>query len=100
MRTFDSLPSKHYITKEIKLSLPESKYAPIWKKLKATRNCRITAPIIYHKTIIKMVKNKRDDDIAYRFELAERGLTHVIKTRITGTVITFTLTEKSTLEAL
>ena len=47
-----------------------------------------------------MVKNKRDDDIAYRFELAERGLTHVIKTRITGTVITFTLTEKSTLEAL
>ena len=47
-----------------------------------------------------MVKNKRDDDIAYRFELSEKGLTHVIKTKIVGTVITFSLSVKSTLEAL
>lgn len=82
------------------MPLPVSKYAPIWKQLKASKKCRITAPSQYHRTIIKMVKNKRDDDIAYRFELAERGLTHVIKTKIIGTIITFTLTEKSTLEAL
>ena len=47
-----------------------------------------------------MVKNKRDDDFGYKFELSERGLTHVIKTRIVGTVVTFTLKEQSTLEAL
>lgn len=47
-----------------------------------------------------MVKNKRDDDLGYRFQLSERGLTHVIKTKVIGTVITFSLTEKSTLEAL
>ena len=82
------------------MPLPASKYSPIWNKLKRENSCRITAPVIYHKTIIKMVKNKRDDDIAYRFELAERGLTHVIKTKIIGTVITFTLKQKSTLEAL
>lgn len=82
------------------MPLPVSKYLPIWSQLKSSKKCRITAPIQYHRTIIKMVKNKRDDDIAYRFELAERGLTHVIKSKITGTVIAFSLTEKSTLEAL
>ena len=82
------------------MPLPASKYIPIWNQLKAKKTCRITAPIQYHKTIVKMVKNKRDDDVGYRFELAERGLTHVIKTKVIGTVITFSLTEKSTLEAL
>lgn len=82
------------------MPLPASKYLPIWRELKAKKTCRITAPIRYHRTIIKMVKNKRDDDIEFRFELSERGLTHVIKTKVVGTVITFTLTQKSTLGAL
>lgn len=47
-----------------------------------------------------MVKNKRDDDIGYRYELSERGLTHTIKTRIKDTVITFTLRETATLGSL
>jgi hypothetical protein len=47
-----------------------------------------------------MVKNRRDDDTGYRFELAERGLTHEIKTAVKGTVITFTLKEIVTLAGL
>ena len=82
------------------MSQPPSKYLPIWKRLKADKVCRVTAPIEFHRTIIKMVKNKRDDDIAYRFELAERGLTHEIKTVVVGTVITFRLREIVTLNGL
>lgn len=77
-----------------------SKYLPIWNRLKAEKVCRITAPVQFHKTIIKMVKNKRDDDIAYRFELSESGKTHEIKTVVKGTVITFTLRELITLQGL
>lgn len=77
-----------------------SKYLPIWNRLKAEKICRITAPIQFHKTIIKMVKNKRDDDLAYRFDLSERGLTHEIKTEVKGTVIVFTLREIVTLQGL
>lgn len=77
-----------------------SKYLPIWNRLKSEKICMITADIRYHKTIIKMVKNKRDDDLAYRFELSERGLTHEIKTTVSGTVITFTLREIVTIAGL
>jgi hypothetical protein len=77
-----------------------SKYLPIWNQLKQTKVCRITAPIQYHKTIVKMVKNKRDDDIAYRFMLAERHMTHELKTTVSGTVITFTLREILTIGGL
>ena len=79
---------------------PPSKYLPIWHQLKAEKVCRVNAPTVYHKTIIKMLKNKRDDDLGYRLELAERGKTHEIKTVIVGTVITFTLTERITLHGL
>jgi len=82
------------------MAYPPSKYLPIWNQLKAKKICKITAPIIYHKTIIKMVKNKRDDDLAYRFELAELGLTHEIKTVVDGTVITFILKKRATLNGL
>ena len=82
------------------MTQPPSKYLPIWNQLKTTKSCRITAPIPYHRTIIKMVKNRRDDDTGYRFELAERGLTHEIKTAVKGTVITFTLKEIVTLAGL
>lgn len=77
-----------------------SKYLPIWTKLKTEKVCRVTAPIEFHKTIIKMVKNKRDDDLAYRFLLSEKGLTHEIKTEVKGTVIVFTLREIVTLQGL
>ena len=82
------------------MPLPESKYAPIWKKLKLTKVCRVTSPQKYHKTIIKQVKNKRDDDTGFRFELAERNLKHEIKVTIGGTVITFKLKYRSTIYGL
>ena len=80
--------------------LQTSKYLPIWNKLKAEKVCRITAPLEYHTTIIKMVKNKRDDDLEYRFMLAEIGKVHEIKTSVSGTVITFTLRELLTIQGL
>jgi hypothetical protein len=77
-----------------------SKYLPIWNQLKQTKVCRVTAPLEYHRTIIKMVKNKRDDDLAYRYMLAEKHLTHELKTVVLGTVITFTLKEILTIGGL
>jgi len=81
-------------------ALPPSKYLPIWNQLKSTKTCRITAPIQYHRTIIKMVLNKRDDDLAYRYMLAEVGKTHKITTKTNGTVIEFTLREIVTIRGL
>ena len=83
-----------------KMSQLPSKYLPIWNQLKQTKVCRITAPLEYHRTIIKMVKNKRDDDLAYRFTLAESNKTHELKTSVNGTVITFTLREILTIGGL
>lgn len=77
-----------------------SKYLPIWTRLKAEKVCRITAPVQFHRTIVKMVKNKRDDDIAYRYMLAENNKTHEIKIAIKNTVIVFTLRELITLQGL
>lgn len=77
-----------------------SKYLPIWNQLKTTGGCRITAEIKYHATIIKMVKNKRDDDIGYRYGLAESGKTHRILVAVTGSVITFRLKEYITVNGI
>lgn len=82
------------------MSLPPSKYLPIWNQLKSKKTCRITAPTVYHKTIIKMLKNKRDDDLGYRYQLAENGKTHRIGINVKGTVITFTLIESVTVNGL
>ena len=77
-----------------------SRYLPVWNKLKAEKICKITAPIIYHKTIIKMIKNRRDKDLAYRFQQAELRVQEQIKVSVVGTVITFRLVRKLTLQDL
>ena len=77
-----------------------SKYQPIWDTLKAKKICRITADPVHHRTIIKMLKNKRDDDKGYQFELAEANRTHTIKIHIAGTVIEFRLLERITVYGL
>jgi len=80
-----------------------SKYLPIWDKLKRDKRCRITAPIAFHRTIIKMVKNKRDDDTAYKYELAEKHMTHTIRIQkdpTVKTVIIFLLEERITINGL
>jgi len=77
-----------------------SKYLPIWNALKNDKQCRITAPPIYHKTIIKMVKNRRDKDTAFLFDLSEQNLTHKIKYKVSGSVIHFKLIIEATLRGL
>ena len=97
-------PSRYYRNSTTDSEMTQvSKYLPIWEKLKRDKRCRITAPIAHHKTIIKMVKNKRDDDTAYRFELAEKNMTHTIKVssdKVVKTVIVFTLIERITINGL
>lgn len=78
----------------------QSKYKPIWGALKAGGTCKITAPVNYHKTIIKMVRRTRDRDTAYLFHLAETNKEHQINTVIHNTVITFTLTERINIHGL
>ena len=68
-----------------------SKYLPIWKQLKDTGSCRITAPPIYHKKIIKAVKKRRDKDLAFLYQLQEDHRKHKIKYTINGSVIEFIL---------
>jgi hypothetical protein len=68
-----------------------SKYLPVWNKLKTEKLCRITAPVIYHKTIIKMIKNRRDKDLIYRFQQSELGVHEQIKVEVNETVIIFRL---------
>ena len=79
---------------------PVSKYLPIWNKLKQEKEVRITAPPIYHRTIIKMVKNRRDKDAVFLFDLSERNLTHRIKYKVNGSVIHFKLYINLTLQGL
>lgn len=79
---------------------PVSKYAPIWKQLKEKKLCKVTAPIQFHKMIIKGVLRRRDNDMSYKFEMAERNLSYRIRARVQGTVITFTLTEYLSLSGL
>ena len=68
-----------------------SKYQPIWDSLKEKKQCTIVAHPASHRTIIKMVKNKRDDDVSYRYLQLEKGIREEIKTVISGNTIHFTL---------
>ena len=69
-----------------------SKYLPIWNQLKETGECKVTAPPQFHKKIIKAVQKRRDRDPAFLYQLAEANRLHKIQARVSGTVITFTLT--------
>jgi hypothetical protein len=68
-----------------------SKYLPIWKSLKETGTCRLTAPPIFHKRIVKAVQKRRDKDLGFLYILKEQNLKHRITYDIHGTVITFHL---------
>ena len=77
-----------------------SKYLPIWNALKQNHICRITAPIIQHKKIIKMVRRTRDKDTEYLYELAEKHKTNLIRAEVSHTVITFRLFEYLTTKGI
>lgn len=68
-----------------------SRYLPIWLELKEHGICRITAPPVFHRRIVKAVKKRRDKDLAFLFYLKEDHKQHTIKYKVEGSVITFTL---------
>jgi|688.fasta_scaffold737490_1 hypothetical protein len=81
-------------------ALKYSKYLPIWKSLKETGHCRITAPPIYHKRIIKAVRKRRDKDVFFLYTLAEKNYTHRMTYTINGTVIEFRLKQYLSINGL
>jgi len=68
-----------------------SRYLPLWNRLKTHKVCAITAHPKFHKTIIKMVKNRRDKDFGYRFMQGELGIREQIKATVDGSIVTFKL---------
>lgn len=77
-----------------------SRYYTIWKQLKEKGSVRVTAPPVFHRRIVKGVKKQRDADTEYRFLLAENNRTHNIVVEIKDTVISFSLTERITLNGI
>ena len=77
-----------------------SKYWPIWNRLKATGTATIVADKAVHRRLIKAVQARRDRDLQYKYQLAQKGLKHKIQWTIVGNTITFTLTERVTIYAL
>jgi hypothetical protein len=80
-----------------------SKYLPIWKQLKATGSCRVTAPPQYHKKIIKAVRKRRDKDLAFLYLLRDEHKQHSITATVspeTPTIIEFKLKIELTLQGL
>jgi hypothetical protein len=49
----------------------KSRYLPIWNELKEKGKCRLAAPPALHPRIIKAVKKRRNQDIAFSFLIAE-----------------------------
>lgn len=83
-----------------KYTPPISKYQPVWDSLKSTGECKLTAPPVFHKTIIKGIKHRRDKDTAFLYTLAEQHKEHTIKYKITGSVIHFRLIIKLSIRGL
>lgn len=71
-----------------------SRYLPVWNRLKVNKTVEVTADPKYHRTIIKMIKNRRDKDTGYRYECVEAGIREQIKVTVSKdrpTVIVFKL---------
>lgn len=68
-----------------------SRYLPIWNKLKVEKECKVVAETRFHRTIIKMIKNRRDKDLEYRYLCSEHGVKESIKVSVSGNTITFKL---------
>jgi len=68
-----------------------SKYLPAWNTLKKDGLCRLVAPKEHHKTIIKAIRNARDDDLGFRLQLEESNKKHIIKATRQESMITFKL---------
>jgi hypothetical protein len=77
-----------------------SRYQPIWNLLKKDKLVRITAPSPLHRRIIKAVQKRRDQDIAYKYELEEKGFQARMKFKKSNTLIIFTLTISAKLSSL
>lgn len=73
------------------ISQQYSRYLPVWNRLKEKKEVAITAPPQFHLRLVKAIKNRRDKDTAFLYQLSESGYRHRIKFKIEGTVIHFKL---------
>lgn len=66
-------------------------YAPIWKKLKETGECRISAPKALHARIIRAVIKEKNLDVGYKYQLQEESKRARIVKHAENAIIYFTL---------
>lgn len=66
-------------------------YQPIWETLKQYNTVTIQANPSAHPRIIKAVAKEKDKDLAYRLLIAESYQRSVLKSKINGNQVSFTL---------
>jgi len=78
-----------------------SRYRELWNRLKQDKSITIVALPAKHRTIIKAVTDKKDHDLAFKFECSELGFNYILTHSINkeDNTITFKLTKnKITIE--
>lgn len=73
-------------------ALGDSRYTPIWLKLKADHKVSVVIPSPLHKRLIKAVIKRKDEDVTYKFILGEQGKKARLKYSVQENVIHFKLT--------
>ena len=67
------------------------KYQPIWERIKAQRNCTITAAIVLQPRIIRGVIKEKFEDIEFKVEKQLDNSKYRLDIKVNGRTITFTL---------
>lgn len=76
-------------------------YTPIWNALKVKGTVKITAPVAFHRRIIRAVIKEKDMDMGFKFEVSESGKPSPrISYKKVGSIIEFKLVWNSRLEGL
>lgn len=74
------------------MSSMESQYLPIWNKLKDKHKLSVAVPQPLHARLIKAVIKRKNEDLAYKFQLGEQGKKARLLYRVEEQVVHFKLT--------
>jgi hypothetical protein len=69
-----------------------SKYQPIWNQIKQQGSCKIVAPTILHRRIIKAVIKRKDEDLGFKLLTSEAYKKAKLTYKRDGNTIHFVLT--------
>lgn len=71
-----------------------SRYTPIWNKLKLDGTCKIAAHPALHARIVKAVKKRKNEDLAFKFSISESQKVSRLTFKATASEIIFYLKVK------